>query len=405
MGRCSVPAMRITAVGLACTVLLACPSASRRDDSPPGSPEEALTLPDALRFADGRRVTSTQDWPPRRAEILDLFAAQVYGRAPGRPSQLDFSVLEEDAQAMGGRATMRRVAITSRHEGRVLVFELLRFAPHNGARSAAFLLLNHRPPRNTDKARATPTEFWPAEEIVARGYAAVAIQTSELAPDDAATYREGAIRLFEGDAIDTRRPDAWKTIAAWSWGASRALDYLETDPLVDATRVAVIGHSRGGKAALWAGAQDQRFSLTISNESGCAGAAISRRPVGETVAGVNLIFPHWFADNFRQYDGKEETLPIDQHMLLGLLAPRAVVVGSAADDEWSDPQGEFLGLAYASPVYALWGLAPIDPATIPAPGSELFVAPRGYHMRPGEHGLTALDWQRYLDVGDRIWPR
>jgi hypothetical protein len=394
-------------LGLACVaVVLACACSTREIEAPPpASPEEQLALPDALRLDDGRRVTSLQEWPERRAQILELFTAQVYGRAPGRPEQLDFRVLEEDPQAMGGRAVMRRVAITSHQAGRVLTFELLRFAPAGGARSAAFLLLNHRPPSNTDASRARQSEFWPAEEIVARGYTAVAIQTSELAPDDPATYRNGAIRLFEGDAVDARRPDAWKTIAAWSWGASRALDYLETDPLVDATRVAVIGHSRGGKAALWAGAQDERFSLTISNESGCAGAAISRRPVGETVAGVNLIFPHWFADNFRQYDGKEETLPVDQHMLLGLLAPRAVVVGSAADDEWSDPQGEFLGLAYASSVYALWGLAPIDEASMPAPGGAIFVAPRGYHIRPGGHDLTALDWRRYLDVGDQIWPR
>ena len=393
---------------LLASVLLASACASR-ETSPPAAtdlPDDgALALPDALLLSDGRHVTSLAEWPARRAEILELFASQVYGRAPGRPERVEASVVEEDPSAMGGRATMRRVLITSTQGTRTLAFELLRFSPNAGGRTGAFLLLNHRPPRNTDPTRVEQSDFWPAEQIVARGYAAVAIQTSAFAPDDAATYRDGAIRLFEGTAAAARPADAWKTIAAWSWGASRALDYLESDPMVDASRVAVIGHSRGAKAALWAGAQDERFSLTISNESGCAGAAISRRPVGETVAGVNLIFPHWFADNFRQYDGKEETLPIDQHMLLGLLAPRAVVVGSAADDEWSDPQGELLGLAHASPVYGLWGFAPIDPASRPAPGSVIFVAPRSYHVRPGGHDLTALDWERYLEVADRTWPR
>ena len=366
------------------------------------APDAAAALPDALLFPDGRRVTSVQEWPERRAQILELFRAQVYGRAPGKPEQLRFDVLEEDPKALGGKATLRRVAIRSTQAGRELTFELIRFSPNSARPSGIFLLLNHRPPSNTDPTRAKKSDFWPVEEVIEHGYGMAALQTSELAPDDPATFASGAIQLFEGQ-LPTRAPDAWKTIAAWSWGASRALDYLETDPLVDASRVAVLGHSRGGKAALWAGAQDERFSLTISNQSGCAGAAISRRPVGETVAGVNLIYPHWFADNFRQYDGKEDALPVDQHMLLGLVAPRAVAVASASNDEWSDPQGEFLGLAYSSPVYALWGLPPIDPGSMPASGNAIFVAPRAYHVRPGDHGLSASDWQRYLETADRTW--
>lgn len=377
---------------------------------PPGGAEggapapAAAPLPDPLVFTDGRRVASKEEWPARRAEILELFRSHVYGRAPGRPEALSFTVLEEDPFAMEGRATLRRVAIKSVQAGREHTFELVRFAPNTGARSGTFLLLNHRPADNTDPTRAKKSPFWPAEEIIARGYGVAALQNDQVAPDDVVTWASGVVRLFEGDNQASRPPDAWKTIAAWSWAASRAMDYFETDPLVDASRVAVIGHSRGGKAALWAGAQDERFGLTISNNSGCAGAALSRRPVGETVAGVNLVFPHWFADNFRQYGNNEGALPVDQHMLVALVAPRAVAVASASNDEWSDPEGEYLGLAYASPVYALWGLPPIDPGSMPGAGGSLFVAPRGYHVREGDHALTAWDWQRYADVADRVWP-
>ncbi len=354
--------------------------------------------------SDGTCITTQSEWPPRRAELLELFRKHVYGRDPGPPEQLTFAVLEEDANALSGAATLRRVAITARQAGRELTFELLRFSPNTGAKSGTFLLLNHRPRSHTDPTRATVSEFWPVEELIARGYGAAAIQLDELAPDDRDTFANGAIRLFEGEPLPAaRKNDAWKMISAWSWGARRAMDYLVTDPQVDATRVAVIGHSRGGKAALWAGAQDERFSLTISNNSGCAGAALSRRPVGETVALINGFFPHWFAESFNRYNENEAALPIDQHELLALIAPRGVAVGSGSNDTWADPEGEFLGLAHASQVYALWGHPPVSPSGMPDAGSAVYVAPRGYHLRVGDHALTAWDWQRYADVADQLW--
>lgn len=364
-------------------------------------------LPDPLRFSDGRPVLSKEDWSERRLEILELFRKHVYGRAPGPPEQLELTVVEEDPTALGGTAVLRRVAITSRHQGRQHSFELLLFAPTSAVKSGVFLFLNNRARRNTDPTRAERSELWPVEEVIARGYAIAAIQNSDLAIDEGSPYGSGAIQLFEGDSTGARSPDAWKAVSAWSWGASRAMDYLQTDPLIDAARVAVIGHSRGGKAALWAGAQDERFSLTISNASGCAGAALSRRPPEgrETIALINTIYPYWFADNFRAYNDHEDELPIDQHMLFGLLAPRAVAVGSASNDGWADPEGEFLGLAQASSVYALWGLAPLDVKGMPVPGASTYSAPRGYHVRIGDHDLTLQDWQHYMDVADRVWTR
>jgi hypothetical protein len=361
-------------------------------------------LPDALVKADGTCITSASEWPARRAELLDLFAGSIYGRAPDRPEALDFAVTARDPMAMGGVATLKRVRLTSRHQGRTHNFELILFTPNARPPQGVFVLLSTRPERHTDPSRVERSEYWPAEDVIARGYGIAAVRTDQLAPDDQATFTRGVIELFEGPVPESQRKrDAWKTIAAWSWGARRVMDYLETDADVDASRVAIVGHSRGGKAALWAAAQDERFALTVSNQSGCAGAALSRRPVGETVELVNALFPHWFADAFRRYNGKEDELPVDQHQLFALLAPRAVAVGSAVNDDWSDPEGEFQGLAYASSVYALFGRERIDPAAWPKVDEPLFTAPRAYQLRPGDHSLTSLDWSRSLDVADRLW--
>jgi len=411
---CSVPrgAKRLSPIAaIAATVAGAwiSPGCGDNRDAPSSDATSAtLDLPDPLRFADGSAVTTTDEWTARRLELLDLFASEVYGRSPGRPDELTFAVLEEDAGALGGMATLERVAIRSRVADREHELELVVFTPNQqAAPSGVFLLINNRAPSATDPTRATRTEFWPVEDVIARGYAIAAIQGAELAPDDEATYTSGVIELFEGAASSgsARPPDAWKMIGAWAWGASRALDYLVTDSRIDPSRVAVIGHSRGGKAALWAGAQDERFSLTISNDSGCAGAALSRRPVGETVDNITAVFPHWFATNFRGYANNEAALPIDQHELLSLVAPRGLAVGSASDDWWADPEGEYLGLAYASSVFALWDAAPVPLDGMPPAGGSRYDAPRGYHLREGGHDLELADWQRYLDVADAEWAR
>ncbi|HEX6986523.1 MAG TPA: acetylxylan esterase [Planctomycetaceae bacterium] len=360
-------------------------------------------LPDPLRAADGSVVRTPEAWDKRRAEILELFRTQVYGRRPGRPEELTFEVVEEDRNAMDGAATLKRVEIVSRRQGREHRFELILFLPDVGSRPVpVFLLINNRGRENTDPTRTEKSRFWPAEEVVARGYGVAAIQNGELAPDDKERFLEGVLRLFEGDRTE-REPDACAALAAWGWGASRAMDYFETDPRVDASKVAVLGHSRGGKTALWAGAEDERFALVISNDSGCGGAALSRRKYGETVERINANFPHWFCGNFKAYDGREEELPVDQHMLVALMAPRAVYVASADEDLWADPRGEFLSLAHASPVYALWGHDPIRPEDMPPLDRPLVAGPRGYHVRSGGHDLTPEDWRHYMDFADRLW--
>jgi hypothetical protein len=371
------------------------------DESRVGS----YTLPDLLARRDGAVQTSAQ-WPARREEILELFRDNVYGRRPGKPAQLTFRILEENPRAMDGAATLKRIAVVSRQATRTHQFELTLFLPN--ARPGAvpvFLLINNRPATNTDPTRREKSGFWPAEQVIARGYGIAAIQYGDLSPDDKDHYREGVIALFEGTTSGPRAQSAWAAIAAWGWGASRAMDYFLTDPRIDATRVAVVGHSRGGKAALWAGAEDERFALVISNESGEGGAALSRRNFGETVARINTSFPHWFTETYRTFNGREPELPIDQHMLLALAAPRALYVGSADEDLWSDPRGEFLSLAASSPVFALWGDPIIRPDQMPPLEMPLIVGRRGYHIRKGAHSLTPYDWDRFADFADRLWKR
>ena len=367
----------------------------------------AYVLPDALRFEDGRAVTTVEQWRKRRAEILESFRSQMFGRSPGRPQELSFESVEENPDALAGAATLKRIAIVSRHEDRSHRFELVLFIP-NGKRAPvpAFLLINNRDPeKNTDHTRRAKSPFWPVEDMIARGYAMAVIQNRDLAPDvktDDTTWRQGVVRLFEGEHTDRRPADAWMALAAWAWGASRAMDYLETDPRVDAKRVAVVGHSRGGKTALWAAAEDERFAMAISNNSGSCGAAISRRRFGERIK-LTHTNPHWFCDNFRKYHDREDDLPFDQHMLIGLIAPRAVYVTSATEDLWADPKGEFLGLAHASSVYALWGHAAIPLDAMPPADTPLRSGPRAYHIRTGAHDLTAYDWKSFADFADGLW--
>ena len=366
-----------------------------------GAATPALNLPDPLVRNDGSKVTSVAQWRDvRRAELLELFREHVYGRNPvGRPDTLAFKVTDTDPKAMGGAATRKLVTISYRGPGGEGAINLVLFVPNNATKAApCMLLICNRPAENIDPTREKKSPFWPAEQIVARGYAAAAFLNADVAPDTKDSWTKGAHAIFDRTP---RAADAWGTIGAWAWGASRVMDYLETDSSIDRRRVAVVGHSRGGKTALWAGAQDERFALAVSNESGCTGAKLARVTGGEDIRKINTGFPHWFCENYKQYNNRDDTLPVDQHELIALMAPRPVYVASALEDKNANPLGEFLGAKHASPVYALFKLPGLDAKEFPAPDTAFHAGKIGYHVRPGTHNLLESDWQRFMDFADK----
>ncbi len=361
----------------------------------------AYSLPEVLGSGTGR-VTNRAQWTARRAEILDQFRSNVYGRSPGPPEHLTFTVAQEDPEAMAGSATLRRVTIASRQGQRTHQFELTLFLPNKPGPAPVFLLINNRPVSNTDPTRQQKSGFWPAEDLIARGYGIAAFQVDQLAPDNKDTFRTGAMSLF-AEGPNESSPFSWGALAAWAWGASRAMDYFVTDARIDRARVAVVGHSRGGKAALWAGAEDERFAMVVSNDSGEGGAALSRRTFGETLEVINTAFPHWFTAKYHTFNRRAAALPVDQHMLLALIAPRALYVASADEDLWADQRGEFLSLAASSPVFSLYGEPAIGDDAMPPLEAPLVRGQRGYHIRTGGHDLTPFDWARFADFADRVW--
>lgn len=357
-------------------------------------------LPELLVALDGKRIADGAAWRARRrGEVLELFRKHVYGRPPGAlPTGLRSETVRSDPSAMAGMATYVHVKLGLSDKGHAM--NLYIFIPNaSGGSAPVFLLLNNREEEAADPTRRKKTGFWPAEEIVRRGYAAAVFRLPEVDPDDPAGYAKGIRGAL--DPPGERPGDAWGTLSAWAYGAMRAMDYFQTDRRLDASRVAVVGHSRGGKTALWAAAQDERFAMAVSNESGCGGAALFRRRFGETIELITKAFPHWFCTNFTRYAGKEDELPVDQHMLLALIAPRLVYVASADEDLWADPRGEFLSALHASAVWRLFGKRGLAAKDMPPLEVPLHEGEIGYHIRKGGHDLTEYDWRQFLDFADR----
>lgn len=358
------------------------------------------TLPRLLTTNDGRTVTDAAAWNGvRRQEILELFRENVYGRVPETPYTRNFCVVREDRNAMNGAATLREVDIEISSEGRSLTIRLSLFVPNNaGGKVPAFLIINNRGTEQADPSREIKNEFFPAEEIISRSYAAAVFQNSDVDPDNFDDFRNGIHGILDRGE---RKGDSWGTIAAWAWGASRCMDYLVTDSSIDPARVAVIGHSRGGKTALWAAAEDQRFAMAVSNESGCGGAALARRKFGETVETINRAFPHWFCRNYLQWGNNEDSMPVDMHMLMALIAPRAVYVTSASEDLWADPRGSYLSLYYSLPVFRLFDDKTILDEGMPPLNTPVSSGNTAYHVRDGVHNLLLKDWNWIMDFADR----
>lgn len=368
-------------------------------------PDLLATLPDPLKPLEGFHIESPMQWLTQgRPATLELFREHVYGRTPlENLLGVEFRVIREDQDAIGGIATLKVVEITVKGISGERKIELVIHIP-NGFESPVpgYLMICHRARSNIDPNRQTWNEFWPVERIVRRGYAAIAFHTSEVSWDSVGNYLSDVIAIMEEPQVE-RGPDAWGTIAAWAFGARLAMDYLETDPQINSRRIAVIGHSRGGKAALWAGAEDERFAMVVSNNSGSTGAALARRRTGETVEAINNSFPHWFSTNYKQYNRREDDLPVDQHQLLALMAPRLVYVASGSSDGHADPRGEFLSCVHAEPVYGLFGLAGVGKSVFPDPDEIRHGGHIGYHLRWGGHALNHFDWDQFMNFSDLHW--
>tara|TARA_R100000027_G_C2249412_1_gene93974 strand:- start:160 stop:1215 length:1056 start_codon:yes stop_codon:yes gene_type:complete len=333
------------------------------------------------------------------------------------------TIFDLETNALDGKAIRKQIAIEATSGEEHLRMNLLLYLPISAQERPVpvMLILNfggnhtiHSDPaiaittgylreeyRPAEEFRGKREERYPIEELLARGYGIATANYGDIDPDFHDGFENGIHPLF--NTPNERSEESWGAVGAWAWGLSRFMDYLETDDDVDSSRVAVLGHSRLGKAALWAGAQDERFAIVISNNSGCTGASISRHREGESVTEINRNFPHWFCENYRQYNDKESTLPVDQHMLISLMAPRPVYVASADLDLWADPEGEFLSCVHAEPVYKLFGVDGMQTEKMPVPNQPINEGHIGYHCRQGEHDLTRFDWICYMDFADRHW--
>lgn len=393
--------------------------------------DTTYTLPDALISQSGKKITSAKDWETiRRPEILKLFEENVQGKTPAKKIPLKFVTMSINAAALNGTVTRKQVRVYFSKDEKYYM-DILLYLPNNIQKPAPVFLglnfggnqaihadtgiliskqwfryanapsyVNHLA---TEASRGIQSNDWPVEKILAAGYGLATIYYGDLQPDSAGSVDAGIAPLFYKAGQTKPADNEWGAIGVWAWGLSRAMDYLQSDKDVDAKKVAVVGHSRLGKTALWSGAQDKRFAIVISNNSGEGGAAITRRKYGETIAVMNKAFPHWFSANFKKYNDRENDLPIDFHELIALIAPRPVYVASASKDQWADPVGEYLSAYHATPVYALYGLKGLD--TPVAPGVSLPVGDGsiGYHLREGEHAMRLYDWEQYIRFADRFF--
>ena len=376
-------------------------SAASQQLAEPNYDEEkvpAYTLPEILTTRNNIHVNTKAVWESqRRPEILKLFEENVYGRMPNAYDSLNF-VTVNSSNALNGRAYLKQVNIEIFRKNKSVVIHLILFIPTSKTSPApVFLFINNRDKENTDPTRKTKSDFWPVELVVDSGYAMATFHVSDVAPDNKDSFMNGALQLYPEQI---KADNGMRAIGAWAWGASRVMDYIQEDSQLDGKKVTIAGHSRGGKAALWAAAQDERFAMCISNCSGNSGMALSRRRFGETVAMINTSFPHWFTTNYKKYNNNEQALPVDQHMLVSLIAPRPVYATNASKDLWADPTGTFLSLQHAEEVYELYGVKSSLPIHPPGINQPIYSSRLAYHNREGIHDLTTYDWRRFIEYAN-----
>ena len=415
-------ACRLRVAAMALALSLTSPAAAQLDGNFDEAQVAPYVLPDPLVMADGRPVTTGEMWNSlRRPELLQLFESNIYGASPAPPGEMRFEFTDLDRTAVGGLATRKQVTIYLDGTTDGPQMSVLIYLPNtaDGRRSPMFVGLNFHgnqainpdpaiaiahtwvvpgegivKNRATAAARGIDAAEWPIEQIVRAGYGVATYFPGDLYPDGDDKVAESIHPYFRTSPSDPRH---WGAIATWSWGLSRVYDYLERDAAVDKDRVIVFGHSRYGKAALWAGACDPRFAMVVSNNSGNGGAKLFRRDFGETIRVMNN---YWFAPRYKTFARREQDLPVDQHELIALVAPRPVYITSATEDLWADPRGTFLAARGADPVYRLLGTEGLSATEMPR--ADMPVHSRiGYHLRTGPHAITPYDWQQFIAFADR----
>ena len=382
-------------------------------------------LPSPLLKDDGSSVNSAEEWEnSQREKIRVMLQTHMYGEIPPAPEKVTCTVTGEKS-VFGGSGIRRSIRLSfSDRFAENFNFDLLMYLPRNCQKAVPCAIglnfagnhsveddqdisLPDYPWCNTDiPGRGTQHRRWVPEYLLERGFALITGCYNQLFPDYPEGTQKSIYKLFHSpETLAEKKPGELTAISAWSWGLIRIMDLIEKTPEIDQQKVIVTGHSRLGKTSLWAGANDTRFSVIVSNNSGCGGAALTKREFGETMHVMNRIFPHWLTPQAKIDGDRPQEIAYDQNFLLSLAAPRALAVASADEDIWADPKGEFLGLTGTNDVYALYGRAPIAETTIPGRGESVDNGIRHYHCRAGKHDILYFDWQIYLDFALRVWSR
>ena len=347
-------------------------------------------------FKEGSSPT-VQEWEHRRRpEILRLFEEHVYGATPKELPDCEYTVTRELKGLGDDNVTMQEIYARFERKGKSCGFHSRMFLPDDRKAPAPVVIMIN--PFSHNESVSYPGrehDHMPYELIAEHGYIAVHADVDEACLDDPDRYRSGLLELYPSEG-----ESGWGAIGGWAFCTSRLVDYLVTRKEADASRIAVCGCSRAGKTALWCAAQDSRIAMTVSVESGCTGAAITRGKTGEHIRDITGQFPHWMCRKYASYSNDEEKLPVDQHMLLALCAPRPLYVSSASRDDWADPKKEFEACLLASEVFELYGKEGLKGEKFPDVNSPVVKGSMGYHVRKGIHGCRVYDWLQYLSFMD-----
>ena len=382
-------------------------------------------LPDPLLMFDGSKVATKEQWnQQRRPELKALFQHYMYGFLPA-PAAVTAKVEAEKKDLFGCKATLRDVTLTygpagtpplsllvvqpNKTTGKIPMWIGINFSGNHTALADPIVSLpkswmaKHNPgvinERATDAGRGKQVDVWNIELIIDRGYGIAMFYYGDVDPDKN-DFTDGVHPHFLKPGQKELGKHDWGSVAAWAYGAHRVVDYLLTDAAVDPKRIALVGHSRLGKATLLAGALDERIALVIPHQAGCGGTAPSRGKIGEPVKRINDVFPHWFNDTFPEFNEQTDKLPFDQHSLVALCAPRAVLLSNAIEDQWANPSGQFEMLQAADPVYRFLGVEGLEAKAVPELGT-LANSRLGYFIREGKHSMTTADWKAFLDFADK----